>query len=174
MSGRLIVIAIVILSLLTGGAIYYLQVYHFYTRLGPKAAADVALLPKSGGAPEQIAVADFDGVDADSSPLRYRACFRVTEGPNALMQRYETRATATPLNAPYWFSCFDARRIGEDIDAGLAQVFVAYENQPYGFDRLVAIYPDGRGFAWNEMNACGIERYESKSFNPKCPPPVQQ
>ena len=63
---------------------------------------------------------------------------------------------ATPLTAPGWFDCFDAVQIGADIEQGNALAFLGERNIKDGVDRVVAIYPDGRGFAWHQLN----EKYQ--------------
>ena len=55
-----------------------------------------------------VPVADYDGIDAASSPLKLRGCFRID--PAAVAAPRPGAATPTPLTAPFWFRCFDAGR----------------------------------------------------------------
>ena len=78
---------------------------------------------------------------------------------------------AEPLNAPGWFGCFDAARIGADIASGAARTVLARANAPYGFDRVMALYPDGRAYVWPRINACGEAVYDGQPAPAGCPPP---
>jgi hypothetical protein len=91
-------------------------------------------------------------VQKTSSPLGYRACFAV---PNSLAMLTETYALAdkpTPLEAPRWFSCFDADRIGAALEAGQALAFQGRHDVQDGVDEVIAVLPDGRGYAWHQLN----------------------
>ncbi len=69
---------------------------------------------------------------------------------------------AVPLNAPGWFGCFDAEEIGEALRRGTAEAIVSRRNEPYGIDRLIAIFPDGRAYSWQQINRCGAEVFEGR------------
>ena len=104
------------------------------------------------GEPELVLYDSFDGIDADSSPLRFRGCFTTTMSLAMLTETYETYEGATPLTAPGWFDCFDADQIGAALETGGAIAFLGERNIQDGVDRVVAIFPDGRGFAWHQLN----------------------
>lgn len=160
--GRLVALALVLAGLLAGGGMYYLQVYGYYDRLEPQISLTVDL-PEGA---TRLSVADFQGIDSTSSPLRYRACFTLA-GPVMELQPYpEPR----PLNAPRWFSCFDAPQLGADLDAGRATAWLAEGNFIFGFDRVLALYPDGRGYLWHQINACGTAHFDGRTLPPHCPP----
>ena len=72
--------------------------------------------------------------------------------------------------APGWFDCFDAETIGAGIEAGEIRVFLSRKNIDYGVDRVVAIAPDGRGWAWHELNDCGRKAYDGTPVGEECPP----
>ena len=59
---------------------------------------------------------------------------------------------AEPLIAPRAFDCFDAKAIGRALETGEAQAFLSEPEIRPGVDRVVAIFPDGRGFAWQQLN----------------------
>ncbi len=152
MNGKLIVGFLVVTALLAGAAIYYLQVYAYYERVQPASAAAVIRLTPVAGTPEPMLTADFEGIDADSSPLRFRGCFTTPMSLAMLSETYEVYEKPTPLIAPSWFSCFDAGRIGADLEAGTALAFLSEKNIHPGVDRVVAVYPDGRAYAWQQLN----------------------
>ncbi|MWD28740.1 histidine kinase [Aquicoccus sp. SCR17] len=171
MTGKILAAVIVVAALATGIAIYYLQVYAFYDEVEPQGEGDVMLTSVLTGMPEPIAHSDFRAIDSDSSPIRYRACFTAREGLPLLTEAYRLHDDPKPRVAPSWFDCFDADRIGEDLEAGRAVAFTGQENVHYGIDRIVAIYPDGRGYAWHEINRCGEEVFDGKPAPEGCPTP---
>ena len=77
---------------------------------------------------------------------------------------------ATPRTAPGWFDCFDAEAIGDAIESGEARAYLGTKDVRYGIDRIVAILPDGRGFAWHDINACGEVVFDGDPAPEGCPP----
>ncbi len=153
MNGKIVGVFIVLTALLTGAAVYYLQVYAFYKPIPTSApAAEVRLTSIITGMPEPILTDAFEGIDAGSSPLRYRGCFTTPLSLALLSETYAVYDNATPLNGPSWFSCFDAARIGADLETGAALAFLSEHEVLPGVDRVVAVYPDGHAFAWNQLN----------------------
>ena len=102
--------------------------------------------------PEAIVVENIEGIDADSSPLRFRACFTTPLTQATLTETYQLYDRPTPLTAPGWFDCFDADAIGEALERGEALAFLSQANIARGVDRVVAVFPDGRAFAWHQLN----------------------
>ncbi|WP_432449344.1 DUF6446 family protein [Aliiroseovarius marinus] len=143
-----------ITALISGVAIYYLQLYAFYDEVS--AGDGVRMTNMVTGQPEIVLYDSFEGIDADSSPLRYRGCFTTTMSLAMLTETFEPYEDATPLTAPGWFDCFDAVAIGTAIEQGEALAFLGERNIKDGVDRVVAIFPDGRGFAWHQLN----EKYQ--------------
>ena len=170
MTGKFMAGAIVLSGILAGIAVFYLQVYHFYREIPATGHGDVVLVNLVTGAPEPIIADDFRAIDADSSPIRYRACFDTPLSIPLLTETYEPYEGAEPRNAPYWFDCFDADAIGAAIAAGDALVFTATRNIEYGIDRVVAIHSDGRGWVWHEINDCGDRAYDGTPLGEDCPP----
>ncbi|MGB8622404.1 MAG: DUF6446 family protein [Paracoccaceae bacterium] len=171
MSGRALGILIVVVSLIGGAALYYTQVYAFYRSIDPESpAAEVDLTLRGTGDPEEIPVDDFQGIDADSSPVRFRACFKLAVPADTLAQKYQPYEKPVPLVAPGWFDCFDANAIGEALERGDATAFMGQENIHYGIDRVIAVFPDGRGYAWNQINHCGEVVFDGKPAPEGCPP----
>ncbi len=154
MMGKLAVGFIVVTALVAGAAMYYLQEYAYYRPIVPaSAAAVIRLQPVDGAAAEPMLItSDFQGIDADSSPLRFRGCFATPMTLAMLTETYRIYPDPTPLNAPSWFGCFDAARIGADLESGKAVAFLSEPDIHPGVDRVVAVYPDGRAFAWQQLN----------------------
>ncbi|MDQ7071890.1 MAG: DUF6446 family protein [Rhodobacterales bacterium] len=173
MMGKIMAGAIVIIAAIAGVSIYYLQIYAFYEPVVANGTDDVQLTNLVSELPETVPYDNFEAIDADSSPIRYRACFTTTLSPGLLTETYEGVEYPVPLVAPDWFSCFDAKTIGKDLEDANALAFMGTKNITYGVDRIVAIYPDGRGYAWNEINACGEKVFDGLSAPEGCPIPPE-
>jgi hypothetical protein len=74
------------------------------------------------------------------------------EDPAALIARAVPYPEATPLIAPDWFDCFDAPAIGAALEAGEAQAILSQPEVRPGADRVIAVFPDGRAYAWHQWN----------------------
>ena len=166
--GRIVAVLMVTTALSGGALLYYLQVYGFYRELPPGAAAAL-MVTGADGAEVPIRVSAFKAIDADSSPIRYRACFTPENlPPPEALQPYPM---ADPLNAPGWFDCFDATAIGTALENGSATAYLGQADVHYGIDRVIAVMADGRAFAWHQINACGMEVFEGRPLPEACPPP---
>ena len=152
---------------------YYLQVYHFYDPVSATGTDDVRMVSLVSGQPEPVLYDSFEAIDADSSPIRYRACFTTTMSHAMLSETYEPYETAEPLVAPGWFECFDAEALGAELEAGTALAFLGQRDIQYGIDRIVAITEDGRGYVWHQINHCGEEVFDGNPVPEDCPPPPQ-
>ncbi|QIE54667.1 histidine kinase [Pikeienuella piscinae] len=141
MNGRFIVIGLALFALVFGAALWWFQTRGYYHEVTGVTSVTVA-----GAA---VPVSDYQGIDADTSPLKMRGCFRAEglSGPEA--------PEAEPHIAPGWFECFDAGAITADLASGAATAVRAASNEPHGFDRIIAVYPDGRAFQWRQINRCG-------------------
>lgn len=156
-------------ALLAGAALYYLQVYGFYEEVDAPVEG-IMLIPLASGEPEVIPLENFEAIDADSSPIRYRACFTTPYSLALATETFQMVEGIVPRNAPGWFDCFDARALGEELEAGTALTFMSQKNVHYGVDRIVAITNDGRGYAWHELNDCGEKAYDGTVVGEECPP----
>jgi hypothetical protein len=161
-AGRVIAVLLVLAGVLAGAGMYYLQVYAYYDRLEPR----ISLMVTGQDGTRRLTIAGYQGIDSDSSPLRLRECFTVTAGSEGLTPY----PAPQPLNAPGWFGCFDARALSDDLAAGRARAFLVDGNFRFGFDRVLALYPDGRGFVWVQTNACGTAHFDGRPLPPGCPP----
>lgn len=160
MNGRIIAGGLVLFSAVFGAALWWFQTRAYYERIEG--------LPVILIAGVEVPAEGYDGIDADTSPLKMRGCFRAGpfDAPEA--------AEAEPSVAPGWFGCFDAETLDADIKSGAARAFLAEFNQPYGFDRIVAAYPDGRAFQWRQINKCGDAFFEGDPVPEGCPQPASK
>jgi hypothetical protein len=152
MGGKLVGVLVVGFALIFGAVVYYTQVYAYYDEV-PSESVTVRLTPLDGaGAAEPILVTGLTAIDGKSSPLRFRACFETPESLSLLTESYQIHDAAVPLNAPGWFDCFDATSIGAALDSGAAIAFMGEAEIADGVDRIVAVFEDGRAFAWHQLN----------------------
>jgi hypothetical protein len=157
MNGKMMVGGIVAAALVAGAGLWYSQTYAYYER--------------QDGLNEVVAFGDafpaknYRGIDAETSPLKLRACFTV-DWDYAPSQTY--KAVAEPLTAPSWFGCFDAEAISNDIQADKATVILAEKNEPFGFSRYIAQYPDGNAFMWRQINECGKAQFDGNDLPEGC------
>ena len=161
--------AILLTAAVAGVSMYWLQVYGFYEEITAE-VDDVQLTSVVTGLPEPVVFENYTGIDADSSPIRYRACFDLINSQAMLTETYIIYDRAEPLVAPGWFDCFDAAAIGAALESGDAIAFLGVENIKYGIDRVVAVMPDGRAFAWHQINPCGEEVFDGNPAPEGCPP----
>ena len=147
-SGRWLVLAILLVTAAFAGAQWWFQTRAYYT---PIEAADMVATTLTG---EVIPLAprDFQGIDAETSPLRFRACFTLDPEGLADAGRGAAYDDAVPLNAPGWFECFDAAAIGQALEAGEARAVLAEREILDGVDRVLALFPDGRVYGWHQLN----------------------
>ncbi|MEM7547267.1 MAG: DUF6446 family protein [Pseudomonadota bacterium] len=156
MNGRWIAGGLVLFSLIFGAALWWFQTRGHYEEVTGLTEITVNGVP--------VAVSDYRGLDAISSPLKLRGCFTTAAlltGPEA--------PDAEPLVAPSWFDCFDAETMSRDLDTGAATAILAEFNTPYGFDRMIAAYPDGRAYQWRQINACGTAAFDGDPLPAGCP-----
>ena len=155
------------IAVLMGVGIYYAQVYGYYDTVE---GAEVQMVSLVTGEPEVIVADDVQAIDADSSPIRYRACFTTEMSQALLTETYEIYEGAEPLIAPGWFDCFDAVALGEALEDGRALAFLGQSNVTFGIDRVVAVDADGRGYVWHQINECGREVFDGRAAPDGCPP----
>jgi hypothetical protein len=151
-NGKIVAGGIVLTGLAAGIAMYWLQVYAFYEPASFTPGAEILLTPIIGDTPEAIVVADVQGVDAESSPLRFRACFTTPLSLATLTETYKVYEAAEPTIAPGWFDCFDAQAIGAALETGEALAFLSQAAIAPQVDRVVAVFPDGRAYAWHQLH----------------------
>lgn len=158
MNGKIIAGFLVLTGLVAGIAMYWLQVYAFYEKAAFMPGQEMLLTSVESGLPEAILAEGIEGIDSDSSPIRFRACFHTPMTQAMLTETYKIYPDPTPLTAPSWFDCFDAAAIGVALQTGEAIAFLGQSNIHPGVDRVVAVFADGRAFAWHQLN--GLEGNE--------------
>ncbi|MEM9434998.1 MAG: DUF6446 family protein [Pseudomonadota bacterium] len=169
MIGKIAIVILLLSAALGGGVLYYLQVFYYYQEVAED-ALEIELTSVSLGEPEAVLADDIRAIDADSSPIRFRACFTTPMDLAMLTETYVLHDEAIPLTAPGWFDCFDAEAIADGLADGSALAFTGQSNIAYGVDRVVAIFDDGRAYAWNQLNNCGQKAYDGSPIGPDCPP----
>ncbi|SOC04912.1 DUF6446 family protein [Rhodobacter maris] len=102
------------------------------------------------GRPEPILSENWQAVGEQSAPIDFRACFRTPLSLGLLTETFTIYDAAHPLSAPPGFACYDAGRIGADLATGAAVAFLSARDIAPGVDRVVAVYPDGRAYVWQQ------------------------
>lgn len=160
MNGKAIMIAMLTVAVLAGVGLWYSIERAYYVSV-----TGVAEVTAYG---DRFPVSDYEGIDADTSPLKMRACFKVGWD---YTPTEEFKEVATPLRAPRFFKCFDAGQITADLQTGAASAILADENTPYGFNTFIAQYPDGRAYMWRQINDCGEAWFSGNDLPEGCPEP---
>ncbi|MGH1330732.1 MAG: DUF6446 family protein [Paracoccaceae bacterium] len=170
MMGKILAGVIVITALIVGSAMYYFQEYGFYEPIPASVQGGDVRMTTLFGEAEIVPSEGFEGIDANSSPIRYRACFTLPMSTAMMTETYETYLNPEPNVAPGWFECFDAKAIGKALEEGEATAFLGEENIHYGIDRVIAVFEDGRAYAWHQINACGETVFDGNPAPEGCPP----
>lgn len=169
--GRIAVAVIVLTAVVGGIGLWYTAERAFYEPVTFTPGEEIRLVPLTSDQPEPILAEAVEGIDATSSPIRFRACFRTPLSLAMLTETYRPYDDAVPLVAPTSFPCFDAEALGQALETGEALAFLSEPNITYGIDRVVAVMGDGRGYAWHQINACGVEVFAGRPAPEGCPPP---
>lgn len=151
--GKLAVSVILLTAVIGGVGLWYTAERAFYEPVAFTPGAEIRLVPLAGDAPEPIVVADVQGIDAASSPIKFRACFTTPLSLAMLTETYRAYDGAVPLVAPSNFPCFDATAIGAALESGEALAFLSEPEIRPGVDRVVAVFADGRAYAWHQTNS---------------------
>jgi hypothetical protein len=164
--GKFLAVLLLGSAVIAGASMYYLQVYGLYDEATTQ---EVRLVSVVDDLPEAISFDNFEAIDSQSSPIRYRACFTTDLSLSLLTETYVGLEKATPRNAPEWFDCFDAAASAAELEAGTALPFLGQKNVHFGVDRIVAITQDGRGYIWHDLNDCGDKAYDGTIVGEECP-----
>jgi hypothetical protein len=151
-NGKIVAGGIVLTAAVMGAGLWYSQQYAYYSVIDPAHAPQMTLVPTAGGAPVALQADDFHGIDATSSPIRFRACFTVATPLPELTAHYAPYMKAEPLLAPGWFSCFNAQKISLALHSGEAKAFLAQKGVAPDVDRVIAVFPDGHAYAWQQLD----------------------
>lgn len=151
MTGKILAALTVICAVLAGFFTWYTNTYAYYREIDLKSAeAVLTLVPLDGSAAQELVAVELRAIDSDSSPIRFRACFRLTIPVDELVATYQPFAAPAPNFAPPWFDCFDAMAIGKALEAGEAKAFLSVPLIHPQVDRVIAVFPDGRAYAWQQ------------------------
>ena len=143
MSGRSFVFVFMAFLMIFTLTLFYFQNFAFYERVETK---NRLLIQK-----KVVEVINYYGIDASSPGLKLRECFTLADETFDIkgLTRYQK---PTPLNAPFWFECFNAESITKDINTNKAVAFLSKKEEFDGIDKVIALYPDGTGFQWRQLN----------------------
>jgi hypothetical protein len=152
MSGKLVGSLLIITTLIGGISLYYLQVHYFYKKIDETSPNfKIRILSKESGLYEFVKYENFNGIDGNNSPLKFKGCFNLLD-----VKRVESIGVNVlkpiPLTAPNWFTCFDAVKIGMALEVGEARAVISERNIFTGVDRVVAFFGDGKAFSWHQLN----------------------
>lgn len=151
-AGRIAVGFIVLTAVLGGAVLWYTAERAYYEPVAFQPGQEIRLVPLTGDRPEAIVVQGIEGTDAASSPIKFRACFTTPLSLAMLSETYRAYEGAEPLIAPTSFDCFDAAAIGRALETGEALAFLSEPEIHKGVDRVVAVFSDGRAYAWHQLN----------------------
>lgn len=178
---RLAIIAILGSGLLAGVGMIYLQSYAGWAELDAAQVGEIQLQSVATGNLEPILAENVKGLDTVQDGVRlsgaisFRACFTTPQSLAMLTETYVIADNAEPLTTVGWFDCYDAREVGRALETGEAVAFRGAENISYGVDRMAAVFPDGRGFVWHQLNNCGEALFAGDTPPETCPePPVAE
>ena len=138
--GRVVLVGMALVLVGFAAALWWFQTRAWYGEVTGIEAVTVA--------GREVPVTDWRGIDAASSPIKLRACFRVEPGTLADAPAAEA---PTPLIAPDWFDCFDAGALTAALASGEARAVRAAAGEFDATERLIAVYPDGRAFMWRQL-----------------------
>lgn len=169
---RAVLVGILVVALGLGALMWWLQTRALYREVWTVAAGELQA-PRPDGPVALVRYTNGQFLDGDSSPIRYRGCLTLDDP--ASVEAFASYDAPQPPNAPGWFRCFDARAIGEALEAGEARAFLAPPllDLPYGVDGVLAAYPDGRAFLWRQFNRCGRALYDGDARPEGCPEPPE-
>ena len=172
---RLAIVAILGSGLLAGVGMVYLQSYAGWAELDAAQVGEIQLQSVATGDLEPILAENVKGLDTVEDGVRlsgaisFRACFTTPQSLAMLTETYVIADNAEPLTTVGWFDCYDARDVGRALETGEAVAFRGAENISYGVDRMAAVFPDGRGFVWHQLNDCGEALFAGDTPPETCP-----
>jgi ABC-type sugar transport system ATPase subunit len=141
MNGKRFILLFLCSVVIFTATLFYFQNYAYYDVIDIR---QNILLGK-----KRYEISDYQGIDSESSGLKLRECFVIDIVDDITLPKYEK---PTPLTAPFWFKCFNAKRITKDIENGKASAFLFEKEEFDGIDNVIAIYPDGRSYRWRQLN----------------------
>ena len=174
MKGKYLISGMAIFLVLFTAALWWSQTRAYYEPVPADAPAARILVTTLSGTLDPLPMDDFEGIDAFTSPLRFRGCFTTPLSLAEMDETYQPYPGATPLITPGWFTCYDAGTLSEAMEAGTARAYLGEANYTYGFDRVVLITESGQGYAWHQTNQCGAAVYDGDPAPEGCPAPPER
>lgn len=110
----------------------------------------IALTPIIGDVAEPIAIRNPQGTSDNSDVDSFYACFDTDLNFAFVTETYEILENVDPPSPASHLPCFDAAKIQADVYSGEAIAVMGERDYAIGVDRLVVLYQDGRGYAWNQ------------------------
>jgi hypothetical protein len=147
-SGRWLVLGIIGVTAVFAAAQWWFQTRAYYA---PIESADLFVTTLTGEV-LTLTPETFEGIDADTSPLRFRVCFTLDEAglaaagqgapsrsPRPSPRRAGSTASTPPPSARRWRPARPRPSSRE-------------RNARAGVDRVFAVFPDGRVYGWHQLN----------------------
>lgn len=106
--------------------------------------------PIAQGDPEPLLIENAPIASYSTDAKFYFACFNTTMSFGLLSETYEIANDALPGQPLSEMACYDQGQIAQDVASGVALSLVGERNIIKGYDRIIAVYPDGRAFAWHQ------------------------
>ena len=110
----------------------------------------IRLTPFTGDGAEAILLNSQPVASFTSDGKNYQSCFETASSLALLTETYMVAEDAIPTEPIGALPCYDAKILASDIASGEAVAFMGEKNIVDGYDRLVAIYADGKGYAWHQ------------------------
>ena len=143
MSGRRLVLGFLAFLAVFAAALVWFQLFAYYERQTGVGALAIA---GAGGARRRL--------------RRHRRRHLAAEAPRLLPHRPRRRRRPRPgdrrrrrSTPPSGSAASPPARLTRDLAAGAATAYRIAHDQPPGFDLMLAVYPDGRGYLWRQLNA---------------------
>jgi hypothetical protein len=111
---------------------------------------DIKLTQQSNNLPIKILINDKP-ISAYSTDAKfYNSCFNVITTIDQLSSKYVKSNNPAPSKPLGNMACYNYDQLKEDIKSGVAYSFIGEENIINGIDRIIAVYSDGRAYAWHQ------------------------
>lgn len=145
----------VFLALFAAGLFYSIN-YAYYDRI---TVGELTLNTDQG----ELKLSNVDMINSDRTALKIRIC-----ADRVNIDGFQETNTATPLVAPFWFKCFDAKKLDAEIAEGTLKSYRIETNTPYGFDLYLA-QNEKQSYVWRQINECGEARFSGLNLPDTCP-----
>jgi hypothetical protein len=165
MSGNIFVVLLISFSLIFGLTLWYFQNYAYYEK---NSLNNMTMTLSNSGSEEPVKFNNIQSINSQTSPLKFRSCFKLKSSSSNSLDKYLPYEKATPLRAPRWFKCFNVEKITSDLKLGLAKSYLSKENIEFGIDRVIAVYPNGLAFSWHQINDCGLASFAGDALPKNC------